>query len=78
MSFFIHQSRLKPTYYVFTLEKDDFSSIPEGVLEELGKLRFLRKARDKGDETISLSAKYSEIVQNITSRGYHVLEIIGR
>jgi uncharacterized protein YcgL (UPF0745 family) len=75
MTFFIHQSKLNPRYYVFTNLKNDFSRLPEGILDELGKIRFLRKAHTQEDETKTLSEKYSEIVQNVATRGYHILEI---
>lgn len=73
MHFAIHQSRRYPTTYVFVKERDELSSLPEGLREELGKVRFLRMAREKDDETPAIASKYQEIVQHIGDRGYHVI-----
>ncbi|NMC49754.1 MAG: YcgL domain-containing protein [Desulfovibrio sp.] len=73
MIFAIHQSRTNPTTYVFLRERDDLSTLPEGLREELGKLRFLRMAREKEVETPAIASKYQQIVQGIGDRGYHLI-----
>lgn len=73
MHFAIHQSRKNPTAYLFLRERDAFDAVPEGIREELGKVRFLRMSREKEDETSAIASKYQEIVQNIGSRGYHLI-----
>jgi uncharacterized protein YcgL (UPF0745 family) len=73
MHFAIHQSRANPTTYLFLRDRDDLSPLPEGLREEIGKIKFLRMSREQEDETAAIAAKYQEIVQNIGSRGYHVI-----
>ena len=73
MHFAIHQSRANPTTYLFLRDRDDLSPLPEGLREEIGKIKFLRMSREKEDETAAIAAKYQEIVQNIGSRGFHVI-----
>ncbi len=73
MHFAIHQSRKNPTTYVFLRDRDALDAVPEGILEELGKVKFLRMSREKEDETPAIASKYQEIVQNIGSRGYHLI-----
>ena len=73
MHFAIHQSRVHPTTYLFLRDRDDVSLLPEGLREEIGKLKFLRMSREQEEETAAISTKYQEIVQNIGVRGYHVI-----
>ncbi len=73
MIFAIHQSRKNPTTYVFLRERDDLSPLPEGIREELGKVRFLRMSREKEAETPAIASKYQEIVQGLGDRGYHLI-----
>ncbi len=39
----------------------------------MGKLRFLRMAREKEVETPAIASKYQQIVQGIGDRGYHLI-----
>ncbi|NDY58581.1 YcgL domain-containing protein [Desulfovibrio sulfodismutans] len=73
MQFAIHQSRKSPTTYLFLRERDGLDAIPEGIREELGKVKFLRMSRGKEEETPAIASKYQEIIQNIGSRGYHLI-----
>jgi uncharacterized protein len=75
MLFAIHQSRLDPRIYVFTKRRDDFSDLPEGLLEQLGKIQFLRTARSIQDETEKIVPWYKEIEGNVNVKGYHILKI---
>jgi len=68
-----YQSANEPAWYLFTRGKDAFASVPEGLLEELGKLKYLRMVREKDSETSALKEIYEEIAVNVAMRGYHVV-----
>ena len=44
MPFAIHQSKLNLKMYLFARNKNDFSCVPEGILEEMGKIKFMRNS----------------------------------
>ncbi len=73
MRFAAYQSKEEPTWYLFTREKGGFDSVPEGLMEQLGKLKYLRMIRDKESETNALREVYEEIAVNVAVRGYHVV-----
>ncbi len=73
MRFAVYQSRKEPTWYLFTGSKGGFDAVPEGILEQMGKLKYLRMSREREDETEALGEIYEEIAVNVTVRGYHVI-----
>jgi uncharacterized protein len=73
MRFAVYQSRKEPAWYLFTGSKGGFDAVPEGILEQMGKLKYLRMSREKETETEALGAIYEEIAVNIAIRGYHVV-----
>lgn len=75
MIFAIHQSKRNPKVYLFTKERDGFSSIPEGILEQLEKIQFLRNSREQSQETEIISFRYQEIVAKIATEGYCLLKL---
>jgi len=75
MIFAIHQSKSNPRIYFFTKEKCNLSGVPEGVIEHLGKIHFLRHSRKQSMETEIISLRYKEIEAKIISDGYCVLKL---
>lgn len=75
MPFVIHQSQLDLKRYLFTQRREDFSSVLEGLLEGLGKVRFLRDSLPYEDETQKISNCYKEIQVHVDTKGYHVMRI---
>jgi len=73
--FAIHQSKNNPKVYLFTRERDDLSMVPEGILEQLGKIQFLRNSREPAHETDIISLRHKEIVARIAADGYCVLKL---
>lgn len=75
MIFAIQQSKKNPKIYLFTKERDNFSSVPEGILEQLGKVQFLRNSREPSHETEIISSRYKDIEARIAAEGYCVLKL---
>jgi uncharacterized protein len=75
MPFAIHQSQSNLKVYLFTRKRDDFSCIPEGLLEELGKIRFLRSSLPYEKETEKIAPYFKEIENFVNSNGYYVARI---
>lgn len=73
MRFAVYQSRNEPTWYLFTGAKGVFDNVPEGILEQLGKLKYLRMTREKELETTALGEVFEEIAVNVAVRGFHVV-----
>lgn len=75
MSFAIHQSQINLKIYLFTRNKDDFSCVPEGLLEELGKIKFLRNSLPPEKETEIIAPRFKEIENFVSAKGYHILKM---
>lgn len=75
MIFAIHQSKSNLKTYLFTKERDNLSMVPEGILEQLGKVQFLRNSREPAHETDIISLRYKEIVARIAADGYCVMKL---
>ncbi|KHK01667.1 YcgL domain-containing protein [Desulfovibrio sp. TomC] len=75
MIFAIHQSKNNPRIYLFTKEKGNISGVPEGVIEHLGKIQFLRNSREQSKETEIIALRYKEIEAKIISDGYCLLKL---
>jgi len=75
MIFAIHQSKGNPKVYLFTRERDNLSMVPEGILEQLGKIQFLRNSREPAHETDIISLRHKEIVARIAADGYCVMKL---
>ncbi|WP_428561138.1 MAG: YcgL domain-containing protein [Solidesulfovibrio sp. DCME] len=75
MPFAIHQSKTNHKMYLFTRRKNDLSCVPEGVLEELGKIKFLRNSFPQEKETEKISPYYKEIENFVSAKGYFVLKL---
>ena len=73
MPFAIHQSKSDSKVYIFTRDRDDFSCVPEGLLEELGKIKFLRSSFPVEAETKRIASRYKEIENFVAAKGYYVL-----
>jgi len=73
--FAIHQSKINPKVYLFTRERDNVSMVPEGILEQLGKIQFLRNSREQSHETEIISSRYKDIVARVSAEGYCVLKL---
>ena len=76
MTFAIHQSIKNPKYYVFTPCREDCSKIPEGLVEELGKIKFLRNSRTKEEESDKIKERYQEIESKVCDKGFCILKIV--
>jgi len=61
--------------YLFTRSKDDFSYIPEGILEGLGEIKFLRSSLPCRKETEKIACRYKEIENHVNGQGYYVLKM---
>lgn len=75
MPFAIHQSQSNLKMYLFTRKKNDFSYVPEGLLEEHGKVKFLRNSLPHEEETEKIGHYFKEIENSVNYRGYFVLKI---
>jgi len=75
MIFAIHQSKNNLKTYLFTKERDDLSMVPECILEQLGKVQFLRNSREPAHETDIISLRHKEIVARIAADGYCVMKL---
>jgi uncharacterized protein YcgL (UPF0745 family) len=75
MPFAIHQSKLNLKMYLFTRNKNDFSCVPEGILEEMGKVKFLRNSFPREKETEIIISRYKEIESLVAVKGYCVVRL---
>jgi len=74
MPFAIHQSKKNHKMYLFTRRKNDLSYVPEGVLKELGKTKFLRNSFPQEKETGKIFPHYKEIENFVSAKGYFVMK----
>ncbi|WP_084158793.1 YcgL domain-containing protein [Solidesulfovibrio alcoholivorans] len=75
MPFAIHKSKSDAKLYIFTRGKEDFSYVPGGLLEEIGKIRFLRTSFPIESETKLISPRYKEIENFVAAKKYYILRL---
>lgn len=71
MNAYIYRSPKKDEMYLYVAKKDDFSDIPEALLERFGKPQWVM-AVDLSTRKHLAREDIEEVRTNLKSRGYHL------
>jgi len=72
MQCFIHKSLKKEFLYLYTVSKEDFSTIPEELLTNLGKLELVMELDLTEDRKLAREDA-SKVMNSLKTKGYFVL-----
>jgi len=67
----IYRSNLKLDTYLYLIDKDDFSVIPQELLRVFGPPEF-SFSFDLTEERTLVKEDTSEVIENLESQGYHL------
>ncbi len=71
MQCFIHKSLKKEFLYLYTVSKEDFSTIPEELLTNLGKLELVMELDLTEDRKLAREDA-SKVMNSLKTKGYFV------
>ncbi len=71
MQCFIYKSLKKDELYLYIKQKDDFSDIPETLLDSLGRLEFVMALELTPKRTLA-RADVNQVMQSLTEKGFFI------
>jgi uncharacterized protein YcgL (UPF0745 family) len=71
MQAYVYKSLRKDDTYVFLSARDDFSRLPEALLERLGKLQFVLEVGLTAERKLARQDP-AVVRENLVSRGFHL------
>jgi len=69
MNCYVYRSNVKKGLYLYLLEKDDFSKVPDSLLDLLGETTFSFEF-DLAHDRKLVRAEAQEVIRNMTENGY--------
>lgn len=67
----IYRSKKKPGSYLYIAKRDDFSSVPNGLLEHFGKPELVMMFNLLGEKTLHQADK-REVLDSINQQGFYL------
>ena len=68
---YIYRSSRKPDTYLYLAEKDDFSKIPNGIVNSLGIIEFSMELEIRNDMKLAKENPIT-VIDNLTEHGFHL------
>lgn len=72
MKTFIYKSRKKDELYLYIIEKDDFSEIPESLFDAMGNEPIFVMELDLSEREQLAREDIAKVKTNLATQGYHV------
>ncbi len=71
MRCFVYRSNKKAETYLYLLERDGISSLPEGLIKLLGKIEFALEV-DLGKTNRLANAEVEQVIESLHLQGYYL------
>lgn len=68
---YIYKSQKKEELYVYLNKKDDFSSLPDDLIRQLGKLSFVMELELTADKKLARE-NAEKVISDLESRGFFI------
>ncbi len=71
MQCFIYKSLKKDELYLYVKQNDDFSDVPQTLLDSLGRLKFVMSLDLTPERTLA-RADVNQVMQSLTEKGFFI------
>ena len=71
MNTYIYRCNRKPDTYIYLADKDDFSKLPEEIVNSLGIIEFAMELELSADKKLARENP-SAVMQNLKTNGFHI------
>jgi len=68
---FIYRSLSKAETYLYTREQDDFSHVPEALIDTLGRMAFVMELELTPERTLARE-DVNKVIHNLEIQGFHL------